>query len=62
MSVQSLNDDDRRGWVLNNEPLYLRWQAMRVGSRPQGLGAFVRANRREIDQIIRTERDRPPLS
>jgi hypothetical protein len=45
-----LNDDDRRQWIDNNEGLYL-WH------RRTGLSvrAFIRANREEIDAIIRDE-------
>ena len=42
-----LNDEERRLWVLNDEGLYNWWRSSR-----QAIRAFIRANRKELDQVI----------
>jgi hypothetical protein len=56
MARQSLNDDDRAEWLANDEGLYEWWR-----SSGQGKRVFIRANRAEIDAVIRnvTESNRP---
>lgn len=43
----TLNDNDRKEWVQNDEGLYRWWKSSGVG-----LGRFVRENRAEIDEAI----------
>jgi hypothetical protein len=50
------NDEERRLWVLNNEPLYWAYRRSK-----RGLRVFIRENRSEIDQVIRGELNRKPL-
>jgi hypothetical protein len=42
-----MNDRDRRVWVLNDEGLYLWWQASR-----QSLTAFIRDHRQDLTEYI----------
>ena len=42
-----LNDEERRLWVLNDEGLYNWWRSSR-----QAIRAFIRANRKELDECI----------
>jgi hypothetical protein len=42
-----VNDDDREGWVNNDEDLYLLWKRSRLSLRK-----FVRANRALIDEHV----------
>jgi hypothetical protein len=51
------NDDERRLWVLNDEPLYMWYRSARTSIR-----AFIKANRAEIDSAIDAELNRKPLS
>jgi len=44
---QTINDEDRRLWVLNDEGLYNWW---RGSGRP--IRAFIRANREQLDEVI----------
>lgn len=44
----TINDEDRRQWILNEEGLY-NWQR----SSGLSLTAFVRENRTDIDRVIR---------
>jgi hypothetical protein len=41
------NDKERADWVNNDEGLYSRWKASRLGLR-----AFIRGNRPIIDEVI----------
>ena len=52
MRKQTLNDEDRRQWIANDEGLY-RWQR----SSRLNMRAFIRANRAELDEVIRKVRD-----
>jgi hypothetical protein len=54
--TKRLNDEKRRLWVLNNEPLYWAYRSSKRGMR-----LFIRENRTEIDRVIRGELDRKPL-
>jgi hypothetical protein len=51
------NDDERRMWVLNFEPLYWQYRSARTSIR-----AFIKANRAEIDSVIDGELNRKPVS
>lgn len=55
MKNAPLNDNDREEWIINDEAL-LGWQ------RSSGLSmrAFIRANRAELDRLIKSVRDAPP--
>lgn len=55
MKRQTLNDTDRAQWIANDESLYNWQRESRLSMR-----AFIRANRTELDQIIKTVRDAPP--
>lgn len=52
------NDDERRQWVLNDEPLYRSWQSWQRQqhrlSRPGDVRAFIRVHRAAIDQTIQS--------
>lgn len=48
----TINDEDRRQWIESDEGLYL----MRLQSE-QPMKAFIRAHRKEIDEVIRNVRD-----
>lgn len=50
-----VNDDDREQWVDNDEGLYTWWRSSRMGKR-----AFIRANRDDIDAVIRAALTREP--
>lgn len=52
-----MNDDERRKWVMNWEPLYRAQQDFQR-SGGGGLYAFVRKNRKEIDKEIERVLDR----
>lgn len=51
----TLNDADRREWVMNDEGLYQWWRSSRIG-----LSAFVRENRDELTRIILRALGRDP--
>lgn len=56
MARNSINDDDRAQWVANDEGLYLlarEWMRSNRG----GVRGFIRANRADIDTVIRRVRD-----
>lgn len=55
MKGDRLNDHERELWVMNDEGLYLRWQASKLSKR-----AFIQQRRAEIDAVIRSE-DRLPV-
>lgn len=42
-----MNDEERREWVQNDEPLYREWQKAKTG-----LYKWVKANRKLIDSVI----------
>lgn len=42
-----MNDDDRAGWVLNDEYLYYVWKSHRIS-----LSRFVRENRAYLTEYI----------
>jgi len=44
----TINDADRRQWILNDEGLYLLWKDTRLG-----LPEYIKANREFIDEVIR---------
>jgi hypothetical protein len=46
----TINDDDREGFVNNDEGWYNYWRSSRVGIR-----RFVRANRPDIDASMRAQ-------
>ena len=48
----TINDEDRRQWVANDEGLYNMQRAS-----GQGVWAFVRSHRKEIDEVIVNVRD-----
>lgn len=50
-----MNDADREQWITNDEALYTWQQESRLSMR-----AFIRANRTELDQIIKTVLNAPP--
>jgi hypothetical protein len=59
-----VNDEERRLWVMNHEPLYDRFRAERARNgrvRPSnsdqewGLRSFIREHRAEIDKVIAAE-------
>jgi hypothetical protein len=52
-----LNDEERRLWVLNDEGLYNWWRSSR-----QAIRAFIRANRKEIDEVINRALNVKPMS
>lgn len=54
MRNQPLNDNDRAQWIDNDESLYNWWRSSRQSKR-----AFIRANRAELDTLIRKVRDAP---
>ena len=43
-----MNDEERRQWVLNNEPLYLAYRRSRIG-----LYEYIKTHRDEIDRYLR---------
>jgi hypothetical protein len=47
MSKRTINDEDRRLWVLNDEGLYNLMRDSRLGTRE-----FIRQNRKLIDEVI----------
>lgn len=49
---QTINDEDRRLWVLNDEGLYNLMRDSRLGTRE-----FIRQNRKLIDEVIVNVRD-----
>lgn len=51
----TLNDDERRQWVLNHEGLYQWWL-----STGAGIYRFVRENRSALDDLIKQELERGP--
>jgi len=51
---QTINDEDRKEWVQNDEGLYRMFRNWRGG---YALGSFVRAHRKEIDEVIVNVRD-----
>jgi hypothetical protein len=51
----TINDQDRRQWVENDEGLYLWWKGSRMG-----LYRFVRENRDTLTKIIRDQLERGP--
>ncbi len=51
----TINDQDRREWVQNQEDLYLWWRGSGLG-----LYRFVRENRDKLTQIIRDQLERGP--
>jgi hypothetical protein len=53
--MTSLNDDERRSWVLNDEGLHSWW--VKSG---MGIYKFVKENREEIDVAIRSVLERKP--
>ena len=44
-----LNNEERRLWIMNDEPLYLWWR-----KSGQEIVAFVKEKQKEIDAIIET--------
>lgn len=55
MRNASLNDADREEWISNDEGLLAWKRSTRLGMR-----AFIRANRAELDEYIKSVRDAPP--
>ena len=55
MMNATLNDADRQEWISNDEDLHRWWLSSR-----QNITTFVRANRAELDERIKTVRDAPP--
>lgn len=51
----TLNDEERRQWVDNDEGLYNWWKSSKIG-----LYRFVRENRAEIDAVINSSLNRKP--
>jgi len=51
------NDNDRRDWINNHEPLYRTWIASKKPIRK-----FIQENREWIDTVINQELNRKPLS
>jgi hypothetical protein len=47
MTMMKRNDEERRLWVLNDEPLYRWWKSEGGATR-----TFVRNHRAEIDVVI----------
>ncbi len=54
-TIGTVNDTEREQWVLNDEGLYNWWRSERVAMQP-----FLRANREEIDRVIRLALDVKP--
>lgn len=52
MSRQTINDEDRRQWIENDEGLYNWQRSSRLSMRE-----FIKEHRREIDEVIRKVRD-----
>lgn len=52
---RTINDEDRRQWVLNEEGLY--WWQRRSG---QSMRQFIREHRQEIDKVINKVLNREP--
>lgn len=55
MRKQTLNDNDRRQWVNNDEGLYNWWKCSR-----QSMTQFIRENRAELDVAINNILNPPP--
>lgn len=55
MKNAALNDADREEWIINDEGLTAWWRSSRTG-----ITTFIRANRAELDELIKTVRDAPP--
>lgn len=55
MKAITINDEDRRQWVENQEDLYLWWKGSSMG-----LYRFVRENRATLTKIIREHLERGP--
>lgn len=47
MAKRSINDEDRRQWVLNDEGLYLMQRQSKLSMK-----YFIRTYRKEIDEVI----------
>ena len=47
MAKRSINDEDRRQWVLNDEGLYLMKRQSKLSMK-----YFIRTYRKEIDEVI----------
>ena len=47
MAKRSINDEDRRQWVLNDEGLYLMQRRSKLSMK-----YFIRTYRKEIDEVI----------
>jgi hypothetical protein len=56
MRFNTLNDEDRRQWVQNDEGLYRWWQGSGIG-----LYRFVRENRDELTTVILAALNREPV-
>lgn len=52
MTRNTINDEDRRQWVLNDEGLYLEWKSSRLP-----INRYIRENRPFLDEVIRNVRD-----